>query len=170
LNIPYETEEEEYEALKFYNEVRPDIINVFWLIYYPRTKIIDIAKDAGMLDQTAIDKVNKGESSTAMVVGVGGSYSFAKERVFSNFAFLFHLLPLLSQRQMGWIIKKRMFMSPRFHPSIILNVIIKLLVRIKLGQTWDSMWFILITFKRMRENLVIKVFNRNIRLLRKKGL
>lgn len=170
LNIPYETEEEELEALKFYNEVRPDIINVFWLIYYPKTKIIEIAKEAKMLDDETIKKINRGETSTAMVVGVGGKYSFAKERVFANFAFLFHLLPLIPKRWMDKIIEKRMFMNVRFKPPVVLNVIIKFLVRMKLGQIWDSTWFFYITFKRIFENFCIKVFNRNIKLLRKKGL
>ncbi|MFA5357166.1 MAG: radical SAM protein [Candidatus Omnitrophota bacterium] len=168
LNIPHETEDEEIEALKFYNEIRPSIINVFWLIYYPRTKIIDIARDAGILDKEMVDKINKGETSTAMVVGVGGEYSFAKERVFANIAFLLHLLPLLPQSWMDKIIRKKIFLGPRFHPPLLLSIMIKILVRIKLGQAEDSLWFIRIIFKRVFENIDIKLFNRNIRLLKRK--
>ncbi len=170
LNIPYETEEEQLEALKFYNEVRPPIINIFWLIYYPKTKIIDIAKEAGILDDETIRKINKGEISTSMVVGVGGKYSFAKERVFANFAFLFHLLPLLPQKWMDKIIKKRIFMSQRFRPPILLNASIKLLVRIKLGQPAESLWFIGILIKGMYKNMSIKFFNSNIRVLKKRKI
>ena len=165
LNLPYETEAEQLEALRFYNKVRPSIINVFWLIYYPRTKIIDIARSAGCLDEETIEKINKGQASTAMVIGVGGKYSFAKERVFANFAFLFHLLPLLPQKWMDRIIEKRMFMGKNFKPPILMNVFVKLLVRIKLGQAMDSLWFAGILIKSMYKSASIKFFNSNIREL-----
>jgi radical SAM superfamily enzyme YgiQ (UPF0313 family) len=168
LNIPYETEEEQLEALRFYNEVRPSIINVFWLIYYPRTKIIDIAKEAGILDDSTIQQINRGQASTAMVIGVGGKYSFAKERVFANFAFLFHLLPLLPKKWMDKIIKKKMFMNESFKPPILVNVFVKLLVRIKLRQSMDSLWFVGVLIKGMYKNLSIKLLNSNIKELKKR--
>jgi pyruvate-formate lyase-activating enzyme len=37
--IPRETEEDQIEAVRFYNETRPTIINFFWLSYYPNTEI-----------------------------------------------------------------------------------------------------------------------------------
>jgi radical SAM superfamily enzyme YgiQ (UPF0313 family) len=157
LNIPYETEEEQIQALRFYNEVRPSIINVFWMIYYPKTKIIDIAKEGGFLDDNTIKKITNGQASTAMVVGVGGKYSFAKERVFANFAFLFHLLPLIPKKWMDKIIEKRMFMSQDFKPPIAVNVIVKLLVRIKLGQAMDSFWFMGVLLKGTYKNLSLKL-------------
>ena len=37
--IPGETEEDQIEAARFYNETRPTVINYFWLSYYPETEI-----------------------------------------------------------------------------------------------------------------------------------
>jgi radical SAM superfamily enzyme YgiQ (UPF0313 family) len=37
--IPGETEEDQIEAARFYNETRPSVINFFWLSYYPETEI-----------------------------------------------------------------------------------------------------------------------------------
>ncbi len=167
LNIPYETEEEQLQALTFYNEIRPPIINVFWLIYYPQTRIINIAKEAGILNDETIKSINKGQASTAMVIGIGGKYSFAKERVFANFAFLFHLLPLLPKKWMDNIIEKKMFMSEKFSPPILVNMLVKSLVRFKLGQSIDSLWFVGVLIKSMYRNLKIKLFSSNLRALRR---
>lgn len=150
LNIPEETEEDQCEALEFYNENRPSVINVFWLVYYPRTKIIDIAQ----LDDKAIEQINKGEASTAMVGQIGGHYSWGS-RDFRDYAFLFHLLPLLPKRLMRFVIKHRMFLGTE--PPLFVNVIVKILVRFKIGQAWQSTWFIAITLKRMVENTKIKI-------------
>ncbi|MFA5356549.1 MAG: radical SAM protein [Candidatus Omnitrophota bacterium] len=167
LNIPHETEEEQIQALRFYNEVRPPIINIFWLIYYPQTRIITIAKEAGILDDATIARINKGQVSTAMVIGIGGEYSFAKERVFANFAFLFHLLPLLPKKWMDRIIEKRMFMGEKFSPPILVNVLVKSLVRFKLGQSMDAFWFLGVLIKSMFRNLNIKLYGSNLKALRK---
>ena len=37
--IPYEAEADQVGAVRFYNEVRPNVINFFWLSYYPKTEI-----------------------------------------------------------------------------------------------------------------------------------
>ncbi len=153
LNIPYETEEEQEEALQFYNEVRPDIINVFWLVYYPKTKIVGMAKQLGIISNGMTGKINRGEMTTAMVGRVGGKYSFG-ERRFKGYAFILHLLPLLPQKQIQFIIDRGWFR--KFNPPSLLNYLIKLLVRIKLHQTWESLWFVYITFKRMGDNTRIK--------------
>ena len=153
LNIPLETEEDQYEALKFYNEVRPSIINVFWLVYYPKTKIIQTAINIGMLNPDMVDLINQGKSTTAMVGRVGGEYSFGKQN-FKGYAFMLHLLPLLPQKVMGWMIYHRMFLNS--NPPFIVNILIKMLVRIKLNQAWESTWFMYITFKRMWDNTLLK--------------
>ncbi|MCX5694978.1 MAG: radical SAM protein [Candidatus Omnitrophica bacterium] len=163
LNLPSETEEEQLAALKFYNELRPPTINVFWLIYYPKTRIVDIAKDAGILDDATIAKINQGKTSTSMVVGVGGKYSFAKENILANFAFLLHLLPLLPKSWMDKIIARKMFMGPRFRAPVWLNFLIKSLVRVKIGQAFDSLWTVGMLFKGMYNNFMIKLFGYNIK-------
>jgi len=126
-----------------------------------------MVKDARILDDETVDKINRGETSTSMVVGIGGKYFFAKERVFANFAFLFHLLPLLPKKWMDMIIEERMFMSEKFSPPVLVNVLVKSLVRFKLGQSMDALWFAGILIKNMCKNLSIKLFNSNIRMLRK---
>ncbi|MDD2751784.1 MAG: radical SAM protein [Candidatus Omnitrophica bacterium] len=158
LNLPYETENDRIQALEFYNELRPPIINVFWLIYYPKTKIMDIARQAGLLDEATVSRINQGKASTSTVVGVGGKYTFAKADTTANFAFLLMLLPLIPGSWMRKVIAKRMFMSPRFHPPIWLNFLVKSLVRIKIGQGFDSLWIVIVLFKGMYKNLRIKIF------------
>uniref|UniRef100_A0A6M3KVJ3 Putative vitamin B12-binding domain containing protein n=1 Tax=viral metagenome TaxID=1070528 RepID=A0A6M3KVJ3_9ZZZZ len=157
LNIPTETEKEQEEALDFYNEVRPDIINVFWLVYYPKTKIVGFAKQLGIINNGMTGKINRGEMTTAQVGRIGGNYSFGKQN-FKGYAFLFHLLPLLPPKVMQFIIDRGWFRKSS--PPTIINYMIKLLVRIKLHQTWESLWFVYITFKRMGDNIRIKWIKR----------
>src|SRR5437773_3381932 len=49
LGIPGETDADQRLALEFYNEYRPDIVSVFWLKYYPKLPIIDLAMEKGIL-------------------------------------------------------------------------------------------------------------------------
>jgi hypothetical protein len=164
LNLPYETQEEQVTALKFYNQLRPPIINVFWLIYYPKTEIVDIARNAGIIDDVTINEINQGKSSTSMVVGVGGKYSFGKENILVNSAFLLHLLPLVPRRWMVTIIDKKMFMGPGWRAPIWLNFLIKTLARIKIGQGFDSFWTIGMLIKGAYKNLTIKIFHSNLKI------
>lgn len=60
-----------------------------------------------------------------------------------------------------------MFMDERFKFPILLNVFIKLLVRVKLGQAIESLWFIGVLNKGMYKNLKIKLFKTNIRGIKK---
>ena len=43
-----------------YRKIRPDILITFWLTYYPRTEIIEIARGTGILNDKEIEEIENG--------------------------------------------------------------------------------------------------------------
>lgn len=60
-NLPGETREHLEEAVKFYQLLRPDWINLGFLQFYPQAEIIEIALARRALAQTDIPAINRGE-------------------------------------------------------------------------------------------------------------
>ena len=44
-----------------YNEIKPDVINCYQLLYFPKAKIIEHAVKFGYLSTSDVAKINKGE-------------------------------------------------------------------------------------------------------------
>ena len=150
LGIPGEGVEDYRRALSFYNEIRPDTINTYWLVYFPKTTIIEHALDAGILDQSDVDLINHGELDIAMNVGIG-SEGRKKSNEFFNYAFLFSLIPFLPKRAVGFLIKRGMYLDNR-HPPIALTLTLRVFSLIKLGLWkvyWETAFGILIGFLRV---------------------
>jgi len=150
FGIPGEGVEDYRRALSFYNEIRPDTINTYWLVYFPKTTIIEHALDAGILDQSDVDLINHGELDIAMNVGIG-SEGRKKSNEFFNYAFLFSLIPFLPKRAVGFLIKRGMYLDNR-HPPIALTLTLRVFSLIKLGLWkvyWETAFGILIGFLRV---------------------
>lgn len=60
LGIPGDTLTIQEESILFYNECKPNLISIFWLTYYPKTPIIEIAKRRRILTENDINKRNEG--------------------------------------------------------------------------------------------------------------
>jgi len=131
FNIPSESEREQIEALHFYNEIRPSIINTYWLKYYPQTEILETARKIGILDDHTIEKIAEGKMSTSHTVGIGAKDTFNLEKRYYNFAFWMNILPFLPKSLMSKIIEKKWFLT-WFKSPIWLNTIIKFVRRISI--------------------------------------
>jgi radical SAM superfamily enzyme YgiQ (UPF0313 family) len=118
FNIPTEGIKECEEALIFYNELRPTIINSYQLQYLPKTKIIQKAKEQGILKEADIINIEKGIASTSIVLGFGDKDKFNPRMVYANFQFFFMLLPVLPKWIMDWIIKKKFYLIKFKIPTI----------------------------------------------------
>lgn len=129
FNIPTEKKAEQEMALKLYNELRPSVINSYWLQYFPKTAILDTAVRTGLIKKSMISQINKGLTSTSFVVGFGGKDTFNPNLVFANFQFFFMLLPLLPKRLMGKIIDIKWY-NLVFKPPIFLNILIKFFINL----------------------------------------
>lgn len=99
LGIPSDTIENQEEAVLYYNEVRPDLISVFWLIYYPKTPIIKTAFERGILTFEDINKIEKGERVVKGSIHDGGSLKDPGS--FYSIQFLLNYLPFLPK----WLVK-----------------------------------------------------------------
>lgn len=94
LGIPDDTVKIQKNNLLFYNKYRPNIITVFWLTYYPKTSIIDIALKRGILCDEDIAKIENGERLGEGSYLCGGSMK--DPRVYYSIHFMMnwmHLLP-----------------------------------------------------------------------------
>ncbi|MFP4476932.1 MAG: B12-binding domain-containing radical SAM protein [Desulfatibacillaceae bacterium] len=61
LGMPGQTEQDLVEAVRKYIEMKPDSISGFYLVYFPKTRIIDLARNCGLLDAADVDAIERGE-------------------------------------------------------------------------------------------------------------
>ncbi|MBL7206065.1 MAG: cobalamin-dependent protein [Candidatus Aenigmarchaeota archaeon] len=155
FNIPFEKEDDYLKSLELYNEIRPSVINTFWLTFFPKTEIIQHAIKAGVLKEEDLHAIRQGKSSTSMYVGVGGDYSFGKIRK-HNFQFWMAVLPLLSKNIMKLVIRKGWYRSPSFRIPLPTIVFLKLLNRILIGRAIDTLFTFNLLFRNMISNKLIK--------------
>ncbi|MFQ5963096.1 MAG: B12-binding domain-containing radical SAM protein [Candidatus Scalinduaceae bacterium] len=118
LGIPYEDEKHHIEAAYYYNELRPPLIDVFWLTHYPKTKIVEISKVAGQLSSETIERLEDGLGASMKQDG-----SVAAPKKLYQFQYLLGYLPLLPRKVVNLIIRKKWY---RFfsYPSIFLSTIL----------------------------------------------
>lgn len=110
LGFPGEGEDEARQALEFYNELRPSVINAFWLRPYPGTEIITHLKAAGMMTDDDEIKINQGYGASYIERG----YQVTKDTQTHAFL-LMSALPLWPKSWMrrsirnSWSNRKRRF-------------------------------------------------------------
>ena len=157
FNIPGEALSQQEEALRFYNELRPSIINSYWLQYFPRTEIIKTALKYKIIKKNMVSDIENGRTSSSMVVGFGGHDTFNPDLIYTNFQFLFMLLPILPSSLVNRIIAKKYYLLP-FKPPIVLNISIKFLLNIfqKRGYVYLDMIKSMVFFSSRNLSLKLK--------------
>lgn len=156
FNIPGEGIEEQEEALAFYNQLRPSIINSYWLQYFPRTEIINSALKYGIIQKNMIPKIEKGFTSSSFVVGFGAKDTFNPDLVYTNFQFFFMLLPFLPKSLVNKIIKNKYYILP-FKPPIFLNVLIKFILNLSQKRGYVYIDMIKSNFDFIVKILILKI-------------
>lgn len=155
FNIPGEGIREQEEALKFYNQIRPSIINSYWLQYFPKTEIVATAVKYGIIKEEIVENINKGLTSTSLVVGLGNKDSFSPDLAYANFQFFFMLLPILPKWLMDKIIKRKLYLL-RFKPPIAVNIGIKFFINLVRGRGGVYLGIIKNMLYFARRNLYLK--------------
>ncbi len=104
LGLPNQKEEELIEAAKFFNEYRPDVLMMLWLRYYPKTKIVTIAREQGVLTSQDIEEI---ETSKVYYIPVLKGNTFNPQLgKLGNFVFL---SPFLPRGVLKWLIRKKTY-------------------------------------------------------------
>ncbi|MDH5509523.1 MAG: B12-binding domain-containing radical SAM protein [Nitrospinota bacterium] len=121
LGVPEDTVENQEDAMRFYNKVRPDGISVFWLKYYPKTKIIDQAVTSGLMTESEAAEINDPnlEQPSDPSFYYGGSVSDARR--LAAVAFILHWLPHLPRWFVNFLVNTgtyRIFAIKNFYLSI----------------------------------------------------
>jgi radical SAM superfamily enzyme YgiQ (UPF0313 family) len=107
LGIPEDTLKIEEESALFYNQLRPHIINVLWLTYYPKTAIVDIAKQKGILNAQDIENINEGYALTKESLHTGGSIK--NPGPYFGICLLLNYIPLLPKWLVRFLIKRKLY-------------------------------------------------------------
>lgn len=127
FNIPTESLPEYKEAVNFYYQLNPTIINAYWLQYFPKTEIVNIAVKHKLLKKSDVPKIERGLTNTSLIVGIGGKDSFDPALTYSNIQFYFMLMPFLPSKLNRLIINNEWYLV-KFKPPLILNMFLKFLI------------------------------------------
>ncbi len=136
--LPSKSNNNVYEAFKFFNRTNPSIINTFTLVYLPHTSI------TSYLCKRLRDEVNKGTLRTSML-----------RRTNDCFVSVCSILPLLPRWLMKWLLDTKLYRFIRL--PYWLRMIFKNLGRFKIGRYSDIFFPIQLLAVNVRENLKIKM-------------
>lgn len=117
--LPKEDIRDVKSLVQFYNETRPDKIYVFYLRFFPKTEIIDIA------DLKPNLKSDIEQKSDFLPFTLGGNRILKRrKRLINKLLFNLILIPFLPRKWINFIIEKRIyFYFPSFNPYNILEII-----------------------------------------------
>ncbi|MFC1591480.1 B12-binding domain-containing radical SAM protein [Thermodesulfobacteriota bacterium] len=107
LGIPGDSIEIQERSVAFYNTCRPNLISIFWLTYYPQTKITDIAREQGLLSDADMDSIAAGIGLTGASYLTGGSMK--DPRAFFCVSLLLNYLPILPRPLVTLLLKTRLY-------------------------------------------------------------
>jgi anaerobic magnesium-protoporphyrin IX monomethyl ester cyclase len=114
FGLPGEADRDHRLAAELYNQIRPDNILLYWLVYYPKTDIIKHGLEAGLITPQDVALIEEGRGHI--------SYKHAQGKLYRKaypYYILFHLLPLkfIPRFVVDWMIRKnliRLFRWPLF--------------------------------------------------------
>lgn len=128
LGIPGDSLDIQEESLLFYKELKPDLVSVFWLTYYPGTEIVAIAKERGILTDDDVERIENGYKLTEGGLHSGGSMKNPGE--YYGVALLYNYLFLLPEVVVRFLIKTGLYIRLKVRsyffstavPRIILSI------------------------------------------------
>jgi radical SAM superfamily enzyme YgiQ (UPF0313 family) len=104
LGLPEGGEEEAVRTLKFCSINKSDLPSIYWLRYYPGTRIINIAKDNNVLTDEAIEKINASKEYSPYAIS-GNTYT----RDISRLGNLILLSGIIPSKTIDFIIDHKLY-------------------------------------------------------------
>jgi len=160
LNLPYEKIDDLIQAVDFYNEIRPTIINTFLLTYYPQAEITMTAYKAKLLTKKDLQAIQEGKSPGTYSLSLGEhreTISLKGRQNHNQFILWLNALPLLPSFLVKKLIKSE-YLCYNFTAPIWVITLTKFLLRIKIGRPFDTIYIIRLLLKRILINLKLKYF------------
>lgn len=121
LGIPGDTLKLQEESILFYNNSRPDLISVFWLTYYPKTSIVEDAKQEGILTESDVDMIEEGKKLTERSYLTGGSLK--NPDPYYGISLLLNYLPVFPKWLVSFLIHTRLYRMLNFDNYLISTVL-----------------------------------------------
>ncbi len=137
FNLPMENIENQMDAVKFYNETRPDIINTFEMTYLPK---IELNKYLSIQER---EEVDNGKIRTDMFT-----------RGSSSFSSMFALLPLLFPSWINFFCRKNLARFIQLPYPI--RLFLKDIKRLMIGRYSDVFFPIRLLLSNIKDNILIK--------------
>lgn len=155
LGIPNDTEEDLKYALKVYSRCKKMVrVTPFWLSYFPKTELVDIAYEMNLINSEDVESINSGKEDS--YIAMGSIKEEERRRLLKIYTFLFRAVPITPKWVMDFILdhdlQKYLASFPKF---LTLSFIDLLVTPIK----WDFSAFMYIRFyifqwkKRMKRYL-----------------
>ncbi len=104
IGLPKQSKEEALELAKFYSENKVDLVHAFWLRYFPKLKIIDIALRNNILKSSDVKKSYENPENRPLYIE-GDTYDTEMAKIRN----LILISPRISKRSMNWIINKKIY-------------------------------------------------------------
>ncbi|MBU1078402.1 MAG: radical SAM protein, partial [Spirochaetes bacterium] len=151
--IPTEDETQQMEAARFYSDFKPARVANFWLVYYPKTAIIDTALKMKLLSKNDVERIENGYIKTYH--DHGSVQDKKRQKMFENFAVFFMLIPLLPRSWNKKLSQSKFLFKLHMVPYFI-QIFLDFLGGIKY-KDYDTLMFAKYYFKYMFKTVLIKL-------------
>lgn len=113
LGLPGETPQDQLDALRFYNEVRPRRIVAHWMTYFPGTTALRRAREEGLLTDAEVERISDGDVGPGYMFGGNGPAPGRSE--IAQLSGVFDLLPILPPEAITWLLEDGRYRRLRAH-------------------------------------------------------
>ena len=104
LDIPTESENDILSSASLLNTVRPDIVNCYNLLYFPKAEIINKAKELGLLGEDKIEQIEEGKLDNLYSTVTFSSGHKEKASSYRRYALFLSSVPLLPRKIVNMVI------------------------------------------------------------------
>jgi anaerobic magnesium-protoporphyrin IX monomethyl ester cyclase len=133
FNVPSEADEDNLISAELYNQIRPNIINCYRLMYFPRSEIINISREYGLLCEEEVPYIEEGKGIGLYATVSLGARNSEKLSFYRRFAIIFSMIPLLPKALVRRILKSRVLRGVCAKIPLSALPIIKIMVDFKEG-------------------------------------